>query len=562
MARLPQPGGDSGQWGSILNDFLAQAHNSNGTLKDGAVTSGVLAAGAVTMSALNGTGAYDGDILVADSNSESGYSWMAGGPGGVNVVTMQGDVIGQSDANVISDGAVSTAKIADGAVTTAKLAAGSVTNGILATGSVDATILSVTGGAPAANDVLTWDGASLSWSAPTTGGTGATSVSGDVSGTITGTDIPTTIANNAVTTAKLNDNSVTAAKLANSAVDTAAILDNNVTEAKLNIANTPATNQLLSWNGTTMAWVNSSVATARLDDLSNVSVPAPTNGQVLSYDTASSTWISSTVTSTVVTDATTSVKGIVQLAGDLSGTAAAPTVPALANKVDSTRQVATSGSLTGGGNLTADRTLSLVNDSAAPGNSMYYGTSSTGTKGYFALPTGSGGGATSLTGDVTGTLSGSAINTTISSNAVTTAKIQNGAVTPAKISSTGATSGQVLSFNGTNVAWTTPGSGGGGGIAWNARHVTTANSPVAAANGDWILANPDTATIRVDLPAPTANAVVRIKRKVGSGNSITVASPNGGTIDAGEPTSTTVNGGFACVEYQADGSNWWAVGAF
>ena len=39
MARLPQPGGDSGQWGTILNDFLLQAHNPDGTLKSGTVGS-------------------------------------------------------------------------------------------------------------------------------------------------------------------------------------------------------------------------------------------------------------------------------------------------------------------------------------------------------------------------------------------------------------------------------------------------------------------------------------------------------------------------------------------
>lgn len=33
MTRLPEPGGDSEQWGTILNDFLAQAHNTDGTLK-------------------------------------------------------------------------------------------------------------------------------------------------------------------------------------------------------------------------------------------------------------------------------------------------------------------------------------------------------------------------------------------------------------------------------------------------------------------------------------------------------------------------------------------------
>jgi hypothetical protein len=34
VARLPTPGGDSGTWGDVLNDFLAQAHNTDGTLKD------------------------------------------------------------------------------------------------------------------------------------------------------------------------------------------------------------------------------------------------------------------------------------------------------------------------------------------------------------------------------------------------------------------------------------------------------------------------------------------------------------------------------------------------
>lgn len=35
MARLPQPGGDAGTWGDLLNDFLAQEHNADKTLKRG-----------------------------------------------------------------------------------------------------------------------------------------------------------------------------------------------------------------------------------------------------------------------------------------------------------------------------------------------------------------------------------------------------------------------------------------------------------------------------------------------------------------------------------------------
>jgi len=39
MARLPQPGGDQGEWGEILNNFLQQAHTNDGTLKPGSVGS-------------------------------------------------------------------------------------------------------------------------------------------------------------------------------------------------------------------------------------------------------------------------------------------------------------------------------------------------------------------------------------------------------------------------------------------------------------------------------------------------------------------------------------------
>jgi len=34
MARLPQPGGDKGTWGEVLNEFLSVEHNDDGTLKD------------------------------------------------------------------------------------------------------------------------------------------------------------------------------------------------------------------------------------------------------------------------------------------------------------------------------------------------------------------------------------------------------------------------------------------------------------------------------------------------------------------------------------------------
>lgn len=55
-----------------------------------------------------------------------------------------------------------------------------------------------------------------------------------------------------------------------------------------------------------------------------------------------------------------------------------------------TRQINTTNSLTGGGNLSANRTLQLVGDVATPGPNQVYGTDGTGAKGWKADPSGGG----------------------------------------------------------------------------------------------------------------------------------------------------------------------------
>jgi hypothetical protein len=52
MARLPQPGSDNGTWGTLLNDFLAVEHNSDGTLK----TSGSISTKANDSAVVHNTG--------------------------------------------------------------------------------------------------------------------------------------------------------------------------------------------------------------------------------------------------------------------------------------------------------------------------------------------------------------------------------------------------------------------------------------------------------------------------------------------------------------------------
>ena len=52
MARLPQPGGDDGQWGDILNEYLSQSLKSDGRLKDNTVTANVIAPNSITNAAI------------------------------------------------------------------------------------------------------------------------------------------------------------------------------------------------------------------------------------------------------------------------------------------------------------------------------------------------------------------------------------------------------------------------------------------------------------------------------------------------------------------------------
>lgn len=80
MARLPQPGSDQGQWGTILNDFLSQAHEPDGTLKSGVVTKDVLGP----------TPGADGQVLTLDSSKTTGIDWQTPSGGSAPVTSVAG----------------------------------------------------------------------------------------------------------------------------------------------------------------------------------------------------------------------------------------------------------------------------------------------------------------------------------------------------------------------------------------------------------------------------------------------------------------------------------------
>lgn len=186
---------------------------------------------------------------------------------------------------------------------------------------------------------------------------------------------------------------------------------------------------------------NAPTTLAALTDVSGAS--GATNTQVLAYNSSTSHWIPSTVTSTTVSDATTGVKGIVQLAGDLAGTAAAPTVPGLAT----TEKTANKG--------TASGYASLNSSTVVPTTQLGSGTASTSTylrgdSSWATVPasatnaTISAPGLVQLAGDLAGTAS-----------APTVAKV-NGVTLPAGSPS----SGNVLTaLTSTTTAWSTPAAG-------------------------------------------------------------------------------------------------------
>ena len=73
MARLPQPGGDAGNWGDILNDYLTQSLKSDGTLKADAVTANTIADGAIANTKLSST------VQTSLGRADAAYQKPSGG---------------------------------------------------------------------------------------------------------------------------------------------------------------------------------------------------------------------------------------------------------------------------------------------------------------------------------------------------------------------------------------------------------------------------------------------------------------------------------------------------
>lgn len=122
MARLPVIGQDNDSWGQTLNEFLLQSHNSDGTIKAGAINSqamqnssvggAIVRNGSIGAAKLTAGGGVTGDVLTKDTTVSGGLTWT---------LPVANDDSRLSDQRVPIDGTVSTEKVIDGNITETKL---------------------------------------------------------------------------------------------------------------------------------------------------------------------------------------------------------------------------------------------------------------------------------------------------------------------------------------------------------------------------------------------------------------------------------------------------------
>lgn len=287
--------------------------------------------------------------------------------------------------------------------------------------------------------------------------------------------------------------------------------------------------------------------------------------------------------------ATTTSRGIVKLAGDLAGNADLPTVPGLAAKAGAAITIQGSSSLSGGGDLTANRTLSLVNDSATPGNTMYYGTNGTGTKGYYALPSATPVATTTTSGTITlaGDLAGTGASPTVAKvNGVSMSGTPQSGYVPVASSATAATWGTVNDATAVKLAGSTMtgtlilpslrvtggtlGAGkvltsdASGNATWQSpsasnTNAVSKNTAYTAVPGDYIIADATTAfTVTLPTAATAGNgAMVSVKKVDSSTNAVTIVVSGGGAID--NVTSDAISTQWQSHDYLSNGTQWYLV---
>lgn len=297
------------------------------------------------------------------------------------------------------------------------LAAGSITAAKLADGSI--TLGKVNTSGASGGQVLTFNGTNVVWSTPA----------------------PATVADGSVTSSKIADNAVITSKVANGAITTDKLAGESVTLGKVSTSGA-SSGQVLTFNGTNVVWGTPAPGQATIADGSITNTQIAANAAIaysklnLANSIQNSDITASAVTTSKVADGTITTPKLAD---------GAVSAPKLSGEGASTGQV-----------LTYNGT-NVVWSAPSPGQATIADGSITNTQ--IAANAAIAYSKLNLVNSIANSdITANAITTSkVANGTVTTSKLADGAVSALKMTGSGSTAGQVLTSDGTNVVWATPG---------------------------------------------------------------------------------------------------------